>query len=66
MIAELRDRIQWIYSRYVERRALPSWDEHRLLFDAIAAHDPESAAHIALHHIAAAQDAFTQGEAAGT
>lgn len=66
MIAELRDRIQWIYSRHVERRAVPSWDEHRRLFDAIAAHDPESAAHIALHHIAAAQDAFAQGESAGT
>lgn len=63
LISDLRDRIQWIYSRHVERRAIHSWDEHRRLFDAIVAHDPDSAASIASDHIAAAKEAFTEGEA---
>lgn len=64
LIADLRDRIQWIYSRHIKRRAVHSWEEHRELFDAVAAHSPEVAAHIALRHIAAAKEAFAEGEGA--
>lgn len=64
MISDLRDRIQWIYSRHIERRAVHSWEEHRRLFDAVAAHTPDVAAHIALRHISAAESAFAEGEGA--
>lgn len=62
LISEFRDRIQWIYSSYIERRASDSWSEHRRLFDAVAARQPDEAAHIALRHITAAENAFAEGE----
>lgn len=62
LIAELRDRIQWVYSHHIEQRAVDSWQEHRELYAAVAARTPEVAAHIALRHIASAQNAFAEGE----
>lgn len=62
MIGDLRDRIQWIYARRIERRAVRSWEEHRVLFEAVAGRDPERAAHVALEHIAAAERAFVEAE----
>lgn len=64
LIAELRDRIQWVYSHHIERRAADSWKEHRQLYEAVAARTPELAAHVALRHIASAQSAFAGSESA--
>lgn len=64
LIAELRDRIQWVYSHHIETRAVDSWKEHRQLFAAVAGRTPEAAAHIALRHIAAAEEAFAEGKSA--
>lgn len=62
MIESIRDTIQWVYSRHLGHRAHDSWSEHRLMLDAVARHDGEAAAHLALSHIAAAEAAFAEAE----
>ena len=54
----LRDRIQWVYAARVRDRAPASWDEHRLIVEAVAAGDEALARQRAARHIAAAKDAF--------
>lgn len=55
---QLRDRLEWIFSRTATERGDQSWNEHRNLLGAIAAHDEQLAEALATAHVAAARRAF--------
>ncbi|HEX3621241.1 MAG TPA: GntR family transcriptional regulator [Acidimicrobiales bacterium] len=50
-IRELRDKIDWVYSADVRRRARDSWGEHIGIVDAIDRRDAATAARLVLEHI---------------
>jgi DNA-binding GntR family transcriptional regulator len=57
IMESLRDRLEWIYRQSAVERAPHSWAEHEALATAIAAGDPEAAAHAAHTHVLAAREA---------
>lgn len=58
LMEPLRGRVQWIFSRTATARATHSLAEHRRLADAISAADEDTAAQVAMDHVAAALTAY--------
>lgn len=58
---QLRDRLEWIFSRTAAGRGAQSWKEHRQLLDAIANRDEQLAEALAKVHVAEARRAFEAG-----
>ena len=64
LISQLRDKIEWVYSVEVRRRAADSWAEHAAIVRAIKDEDPVAAADAVRAHIQAAAMAYRRrGEA---
>lgn len=58
LMEPLRGRMQWIFSRTAAGRAPDSIREHRRLAEAIAARDEETAARLAIDHVATALETY--------
>jgi DNA-binding GntR family transcriptional regulator len=58
LISQLRDKIEWVYSVEVRRRATDSWAEHAAIVRAIKDEDPVAAAEAVRAHIHAAAAAY--------
>lgn len=58
MMAQLRDKIAWIYASEIERRATDSWAEHAELVAAIERGDVEGAGELMARHISNAEHAY--------
>jgi DNA-binding GntR family transcriptional regulator len=57
-IAQLRDKIAWVYSVELPRRAGDSWVEHQMIIDALARGDGDSAAALMVAHVRGAEAAY--------
>jgi len=66
LIGQLRDKIDWVYSVNVRRRAKDSWHEHATIVEAIAAGDAELAEDTVRRHIDEATTAYQYRAAAPT
>jgi DNA-binding GntR family transcriptional regulator len=62
-IRELRDKIDWVYSVEVRRRARDSWGEHVEIVDAIDRRDSARAERLVLDHIEKATAAYRRHDA---
>jgi DNA-binding GntR family transcriptional regulator len=58
LISQLRDKIDWVYSMEVRRRARDSWREHAEIVEAIETGDPDRAASVVADHIREAAAAY--------
>jgi DNA-binding GntR family transcriptional regulator len=58
MIAQLRDKLTWVYATDLATRAEDSWDEHGEIVETIAAGDPVAAAARMEAHITNAEHAY--------
>lgn len=58
IIAQLRDKIAWVYVSELDARAEDSWAEHAAMLEAIEASDPERAVALMADHIANAEAAY--------
>lgn len=58
LLAQLRSKIQWVYSMRVDDRAEASWAEHAAIVDAVEARAPARAARLARQHLANARAAY--------
>jgi DNA-binding GntR family transcriptional regulator len=58
LILQLSQKIVWVYSIELPRRAAESWREHEEICDALEAADPERAPSVVARHIALAQAAY--------
>jgi len=65
LISQLRDKIDWVYSVEVRRRAGDSWAEHEDILSAIDRRDPVAAAAAARDHIDHALIAYRLRDQAG-
>ena len=63
LIRLLRDKINWVYSAEVERRAVDSWNEHAELVEAISVGNAKRAEQIIGLHIDRATDALQYRQA---
>jgi DNA-binding GntR family transcriptional regulator len=62
LISQLRDKIEWVYSVEVRRRAAASWAEHSTIVRAVKDADSEAAADAVRVHIRAATAAYRRRE----
>lgn len=58
IVTQLRDKIDWVYSVEVRRRARDSWGEHEEIVDAIDRRDGDGAERLVTEHIAHAVAAY--------
>lgn len=58
LLAPLARRVQWVFRAGAGRRGPHSWSEHEGLLAAIAAHDEDRAAGLAVAHVAAARASY--------
>jgi DNA-binding GntR family transcriptional regulator len=58
LISQLGDKIEWVYSVEVRRRAADSWAEHATIVRAVKDQDPTAAADAVRGHIQAAAAAY--------
>lgn len=58
LIAQLRHKIAWVYAVELPRRAADSWVEHRMIVDALARRDADSASALMVAHIRRAEAAY--------
>jgi DNA-binding GntR family transcriptional regulator len=58
IIVQLQDKIAWVYSAELPRRAADSWAEHRLILYAVEQGDADSARALMAAHIRSAEDAY--------
>lgn len=58
LVTQLRDKIDWVYSAEVRRRARDSWGEHEMIVDAIDRRDAAGAEQLVVEHIAHAVTAY--------
>jgi DNA-binding GntR family transcriptional regulator len=61
-VGQLRDKIDWVYSAEVRRRAEDSWDEHVEIVDAIDRRDADRAEKLVQLHIEKATAAYRRRE----
>lgn len=58
IIGGLKNKITWVYSVELPRRAADSWAEHRLIINALERSDADSARALMVAHVRSAQDAY--------
>ncbi|MET9616797.1 GntR family transcriptional regulator [Kitasatospora indigofera] len=58
LVTQLSQKIAWVYSVDLPRRAQDSWREHEEIVAAVERGDPEAARAVVARHIAAAQSAY--------
>ncbi|OKI18588.1 GntR family transcriptional regulator [Streptomyces sp. CB03911] len=58
LVTQLSQKIAWVYSVDLPRRAQDSWREHEEIVAAVEQGDPEAAREVVARHIAAAQSAY--------
>ncbi|MFC8448872.1 GntR family transcriptional regulator [Kitasatospora sp. NPDC057223] len=64
LVTQLSQKIAWVYSAELPRRAEDSWREHAEIVAAVEQGDPERAAAVVARHIAAARSAYRRRGAA--
>lgn len=68
LVAQLRNKIDWVYAADVDVQARDSWAEHGAIVEALAERDPERAAGLVGAHLRRAQRVFRRhgADAVGT
>ncbi len=65
LVTQLSQKIAWVYSAELPRRAEDSWREHAEIVAAVEQGDPERARAVVAKHIAAAQSAYRRRSTGG-
>ncbi|MFC9324329.1 GntR family transcriptional regulator [Kitasatospora sp. NPDC057015] len=65
LVTQLSQKIAWVYSVDLPRRAEDSWREHEEIVAAVERGDPVAARQVVARHIAAAQSAYRRREPGG-